>query len=175
MDRKKSWKNQVKGWIPKEPALKNNQAVTLFNRLNSFQFVRLFYGVMLGALLFVPFGSYHSYGPPSIYGVLWGYYLPVGYVALALGILAILMRRKLARDYFGVLMVLIGAALLLSLFLYPKQYSVNLIHGTNVAVDIDYPVGNAVTLFMGIISIIAGLTSKISVHFPKKNRPTAKL
>lgn len=133
--------------------------------------LRLAYGLTLIAILFIPFGSYHSFGEPAIYGVLWGYHLPVGYVALVLGVLVIFFPKMiLASNYgFGATMVVIGLFLMLSLLLYPKQYSINLIHGTNVTADIDYPVGNSVTLFLSLFSIVVGLAARISAVIKGKN------
>lgn len=132
--------------------------------------LRLAYGLALIAILFIPFGSYHSFGEPAIYGVLWGYHLPIGYVALVLGVLVIFSPKTiLARNYsFGATMVVIGLFLMLSLLLYPKQISINLIHGTNVNADIDYPVGNSVTLFLALFSIIVGLTARIGIFIQRQ-------
>ena len=136
--------------------------------------LRLAYGLALAAILFAPFGVYHSRVEPYTVGSLWGFHLPVGYVALALGILVIFFPEKiLARNYsFGATMVVIGLLLLLSLYLFSKEYSINLMHGTSFSrsqIDIDYPIGNPVTLFLALFSIIAGLTARMSAIVKRKD------
>jgi hypothetical protein len=123
---------------------------------------------MLGALLIMPFGVYHSRVEPYIIGSLWGYNLPIGYIGLILGILVILFpKTALSRkSSLGVAMVTIGLLLIGSL-LIPRESLINWINGTSFSgsqIDIDYAVGNAVTLFIGMTSIIAGIVSRISVN-----------
>jgi hypothetical protein len=118
------------------------------------------------AVLFTPFGVYHSRVEPYIVGSLWGYHLPIGYVGLVLGLLVILSSKTiLARKYsFGATMVVIGLFLIISVYLFPREYFINLIHGTNfsgVQIDIDYIIGNSVVLFLALFSIIAGLIARI--------------
>jgi len=63
-------------------------------------------------------------------------------------------------------MVAVGVLLIGSLFLVPREPFINWINGTNFSssqIDIDYAVGNAVTLFIGMASIIVGIVSRISV------------
>ena len=136
--------------------------------------LRLAYGLALAAILFAPFGVYHSRVEPYIVGSLWGFHLPVGYFALALGILVIFFPEKiLARNYsFGATMVVIGLLLLLSLYLFSKEYSINLMHGTSFSrsqIDIDYPIGNIVTVFLALFSIIAGLAARMSAMIKRKD------
>lgn len=160
----------LRGWIPKEPALRSDQTITFSNHLLKwFQFARLFYGVMLGALLIMPFGVYHSRVEPYIIGSLWGYNLPIGYIGLMLGILVIFFpKTALSRkSSLGVAMVIIGLLLIGSVYLVPRESFINWINGTSFSgsqIDIDYAVGNAVTLFIGMASIIAGIMSRISVN-----------
>ena len=110
--------------------------------------LRLVYGLMLFAILFTPFGVYHSRSEPYIIGNLWGYNLPIGYIGLASGLLVILYQKIdfLKNMKFGSIMVVIGVFLLLS-FLFPsKDFFINLLHGTSFSagqIDIDYPVGNS--------------------------------
>jgi hypothetical protein len=126
------------------------------------QLLRLAYGVILVALLITPFGVYHSRVEPYILGSLWGYHLPIGYAGLASGTLVIFwpklsVSKKLR---FGWLMALIGLFLLLSFIFTPKDYFINLIHGTSFEsgqIDADYPVGNSIVLGLSLLSIVLGL------------------
>ena len=64
-------------------------------------------------------------------------------------------------------MVAIGVLLIGSLYLVPREPFINWINGTNFSssqIDIDFAVGNAVTLFIGLFSIVAGITAKISAY-----------
>jgi hypothetical protein len=136
-------------------------------------FLRLAYGVMLGALLFAPFGVYHSQVEPYIIGYLWGYNLPIGYVGLLLGIVAVFYPRLNAvrRLRFSSFMSFIGLLLLLSFFFSPKDYFINLIHGTNfssVQIDVDFAVGNSAVLGLSLFSIVLGLVSFIRGWLPKE-------
>ena len=167
---------KLKRWCPqpKTPAQTNlrNQNTNML-RIGSFSAkiaiaLRVVYGLALIAVLFTTFGVYHSRVEPYIGGSLWGYQLPIGYVGLALGMLAILYPKTiLARKYsFGAVMVVIGLFLIISVYVFPKEYFINLIHGTNfsgVQIDVDYPIGNAVTLCLAIFSIIVGLMARINV------------
>jgi hypothetical protein len=45
---------------------------------------------MLIVVLFIPFGVYHSMTEPYVAVALWGFLLPVGYVAAASGVAVIL-------------------------------------------------------------------------------------
>jgi hypothetical protein len=164
MGSKRPLTNRIRGWIPKEPALPSNQTITLFNRLNRFQFVRLAYGVMLGAFLIAPLGVYHSISEPYITGYLWGYNLPIGYVGLLLGILVVLYPQvtSLRNLKFSLLMPLIGLALLLTVLFSPNYYFINLQNGTSFSsgqIDIDFQLGNSATVWFSLLSISLGLTS----------------
>jgi hypothetical protein len=83
---------RVRGWLPKEPSLPRNQKHRIVDHVMRLQLLQVAYGVMLGALLFTPFGVYHSRVEPYITGYLWGYHLPVGYVGVLLGMVAVLYR-----------------------------------------------------------------------------------
>lgn len=68
------------------------------------QLLRLIFGAMLVTLLFVPFGAYHTRTEPYVLGLLFGFNLPVGYIALLCGILLILypklaISKKIASDF----------------------------------------------------------------------------
>src|SRR3989304_9051460 len=96
--------------------LENNKSVVSRNAywvgsLLAFTLTRLAYGVMLIAVLFVPFGVYHSMTEPYVAGALWGFLLPVGYIAAASGITVILYPRStlLKRLGLGYLLMLIGS------------------------------------------------------------------
>ena len=136
----------------------------------TFQFLRLAYGAMLVAMLFIPFGVYHSTSEPYIEGFLWGYHLPLGYVGLLSGVVVILypMLTMPRRLRFGSLMMLIGLFLLLSFFFSPKDYFINVLHGTSFnsgQIDVDYPVGNSVVWGLSLLSIVIGLALRIKwVH-----------
>jgi hypothetical protein len=129
---------------------------------------------MLGALLIMPFGVYHSGVKPYLIGSLWGYNLPIGYIGLALSILAIVFPKTVLarRSSFGIAMVAIGVLLVCSLYLVPREPFINWINGTNFSssqIDVDFAIGNAATLFIGMFSIIAGIVARISAH-PSKER-----
>ncbi len=122
---------------------------------------RLIYGILLAALLFTPFGVYHSTSEPYIQGNLFGYNLPVGYVGVILGILVIASPKLgfLKNRNFGSLMVLIGLLLFVSFAFSPKGFFINLIHGTNFdsfRIDVDYPSGNALAVLLSCISVAVG-------------------
>jgi hypothetical protein len=173
MNLKKYLENRIRGWLPKELSLPRNQRTSMVNHLMRLQLLRLAYGVMLGALLFTPFGVYHSRVEPYIIGYLWGYNLPIGYVGVLLGIVAVLYPRlnALRRLRFSSFMPFIGLFLLLSFFFSPKDYFINLIHGTNfspVQIDVDFPVGNSAVLGLSLLSIFSGLVSFIRGWLPKE-------
>ena len=128
--------------------------------------LRVIYGLVLVAMLFIPFGVYHSRSEPFIIGSLWGYNLPVGYVGLILGLLAILYQKIGFMKVFkvGSVMLFIGIILLVSFLLSPSESFINLFHGTSFSagqIDIDYPVGNSVVWGLSLFSIIAGLLLRI--------------
>jgi hypothetical protein len=166
-------KERIRGWLPKKPSLPSNQTINIFGRLTRFQLVQLAYGVMLSALVITPFGVYHSRVEPYITGYLWGYNLPIGYVGVLLGILAVLYTRlnALRRLRFSSFMPFIGMFLLLSFFFSPKDYFINLIHGTNFSpaeIDVDFAVGNSAVLGLSLLSIAFGLVSFIRGWLPKE-------
>jgi hypothetical protein len=130
------------------------------------------YGVMLGGLLVMPFGVYHSISEPYIVGSLWGYQLPIGYVGVLLGILAVLYPKlgKLKTLRFSSLMIVIGVSLLSSFALIPSDYFINLLHGTSFSpsqIDVDFALGNSVVLGLALLSIVFGLGSFIRGWLPK--------
>jgi hypothetical protein len=147
MDVKRQLKRFIRGWLPKELSLPRNQKPRISDQLMRLQLLQVAYGVMLGALLFTPFGVYHSRAEPYITGYLWGYHLPVGYVGLLLGMVAVLYPRlhALRRLRFSAFMPLIGLSLFLTFLFSPKEYFINLINGTNFSpaqIDVDFALGN---------------------------------
>ncbi len=145
----------------------------MIDHIMRLQFLHLAYGVMLAALLFTPFGVYNSRVEPYITGYLWGYNLPIGYVGVLLGIVAILYPRlnALRRLRFSSFMSFIGLFLLISFVFSPKDYFINLIHGTNfssVQIDVDFAVGNSAVLGLSILSIAFGLVSFIRGWLPRE-------
>lgn len=164
---------RIRGWLPKELSLPPTQRNRMVNHFMRLQLLRLAYGVVLGALLFTPFGVYHSRVEPYITGYLWGYNLPIGYAGLLLGIVAVLYPRlnALRRLSFSSFMPFIGLFLLLSFFFSPKDYFINLIHSTNfssVQIDVDFAVGNSAVLALSLLSIAFGLVSFIRGWLPKE-------
>ena len=128
--------------------------------------LRLVYGLMLFAILFTPFGVYHSRSEPYIIGNLWGYDLPIGYIGLASGLLVILYQKIdfLKKSKFGSIMIIIGIFLLLSFLFSPKDFFINLLNGTSFSagqIDIDSPVGNSAVWGLSLFSIITGLLLRI--------------
>ncbi len=90
-------RNRFRGWIPKN----TSYPVQGTGKLNTEGYfakvtmaMRLVYGLALVAILFTPFGVYHSVVEPYVVGSLWGYSLPIGYIGLALGIIAILFSKN---------------------------------------------------------------------------------
>ena len=126
----------------------------------AFTFIRLAYGLMLIAVLFVPLGAYHSRVEPYVTGFLWGYELPVGYVALVSGLMVILYPRlTVFKGRLHFLVVVVGLVLLLSLTLVAKEFSINLIHGASFSsgqIDVDSPVGNVVVWGLSLFSLALG-------------------
>ena len=173
MNLKEYLRNRIRGWLPKELSLPRNQRTRMVDQFMRLQLLRLAYGVMLGALLVTPFGAYHSRVEPYITGYLWGYHLPIGYVGLLLGTAVVLYPRlnKLRSLRFSSFMPFIGLILLLSFFFSPKDYFINLLHGTNFSpwqIDVDYAVGNSAVLGLSILSIFFGLVSLIRGWLPKE-------
>jgi len=125
--------------------------------------LRLAYGAILIAVLFLPFGLYNTMAEPYASGAVWGWMLPVGYVAAASGIVVILYPRKelLRRLGLGYLLIVVGVSLLLSLWLYPKELSISLLHGTNM-IDTDYSTCTGAVFWLSLLSVASGITIKIS-------------
>jgi LPXTG-motif cell wall-anchored protein len=177
---KKSLESRIRGWFPKEFSLPRNQRTRMIDYLMRLRFFRAAYGVMLGALLFTPFGIYHSRVEPYIIGYLWGYHLPVGYVGLLLGIAVVLYPRLHAfrRLRFSALLPLIGLSLFIAFFFSPKDYFINLINGTNFSpaqIDVDFAVGNSAALGLSLLSIAFGLISFVQGWLPKEpHSPSSK-
>ena len=122
--------------------------------------LRLAYGAMLIAVLFLPFGLYNTMAEPYVSGVVWGFMIPVGYVAAASGAVVILYPRwKLLRRLgFGYLLMAVGVCLLLSLWLYPRELSVSLLHGTNM-IDLDYSTFTGAVFWLSLLTVAAGIAA----------------
>jgi hypothetical protein len=127
------------------------------------QILRLAYGAVLIAVLFLPFGLYNTMAEPYISGVVWGFMLPVGYIAAVSGVAVIFYPRSrlLRRLGFGCLLIVVGVLLLLSLGLYPRELSISLLHGTNI-IDIDYSTFTGAVFWLSLLSVIAGVTIKMT-------------
>ncbi len=127
------------------------------------QFLRIAYGVVLFAVFFLPFGLYHTMTEPYVSGALWGFMLPVGYIAAASGIVVIFYPRfkTLRRLGLGYLLMVVGVSLLLSLLLYPRELSISLLHGTNM-IDIDYSTFSGAVFWLSLLSIITGIMIKMT-------------
>jgi hypothetical protein len=95
---------------------------------------------------------------PYVSGALWGFMLPVGYVAAASGIAVILYPRStlLKKLGFGYLITLIGVFLLISVLMFPRELAINLIYGTSM-IDIDYSIFTGATVWLSVLNIVAGL------------------
>jgi MFS family permease len=184
MNLKERLGKRIRGWLPKELSLPRNQKHRMVDHTMRLQLLRVAYGVMLGTLLFTPFGVYHSRVEPYIIGYLWGYHLPVGYVGVLLGIVAVLYPRlnRLRSVRFSAFMPFIGLSLFLTFLFSPQDYFINLINGTNFSpaqIDVDFAVGNAAVLYLSILSIVLGLASFIRGWLPKEpnvpNVPSNKM
>ena len=143
--------------------------VLLVMRVMALQLLRLAYGAVLIAVLFVPFGLYHTMAEPYVSGALWGFMLPVGYVAAASGVTVILYSRStlLRRLGFGYLLMVIGVSLLLSLLLFPRELSISLLHGTNM-IDMDYSTFTGAVFWLSLLSLGAGIAIKVTRIFPRQ-------
>ena len=125
------------------------------------------YGVALALVLLAPFGVYHSIVQPYILGWLWGYYLPIGFIGLAFGILVVLYPKLTfirTRLRLNSLMIIVGILLLVSAYLTPETYFVNMLHGTNFSygqIDFDYPFGYLVVLTLALFSIAGGTVMRM--------------
>jgi hypothetical protein len=132
----------------------------------NFKPLRFLYGAALIAVLFAPFGIYHSFSEASVMGTLWGYHLPIGYLGLALGLAVMAypragLTKKLS---FASFMVITGFLLIATALLTPEEYFVSLIHGGNTnpaMIDIDYPIGNWLVWGLTLFSVTAGLLLRI--------------
>ncbi len=129
--------------------------------------LRLAYGAVLVAVLFLPFGLYHTMAEPYISGAVWGFMLPVGYIAAASGFAIIFYPwSKMLRELgFGYLLVLAGISMLLSLWLYPRELSISLLHGTNM-IDIDYSTFTGAVFWLSLFSVFSG----VAVRLTRKTR-----
>ena len=130
------------------------------------QILRLAYGAVLIAVLFLPFGLYNTMAEPYVSGAVWGFMLPVGYVAAVSGVAIIFyprsrVLRKLGFDY---LLIVVGVSLLLSSWLYPRELSISLLHGTN-AIDIDYSTFTGAVFWLSLLSVAAGIAIRMTKIF----------
>jgi hypothetical protein len=130
------------------------------------QILRLAYGALLIAVLFVPFALYNTMAEPYVSGAIWGFMLPVGYVSAASGFAVIFYPRSksLKKLGFGYLLILIGISMALSLWLYPRTFSISLIYGTNM-IDTDYSTFSGAVFWLSLLSMAAGITIKIARIF----------
>ena len=131
--------------------------------LNALQILRLAYGAVLFAVLFFPFGLYHTKAEPYVSGAVWGFMLPVGYIAAASGLTIIFYPRlKLLRKLgLGYLLMVVGVLLVLSLLLYPRELTISLLYGTNM-IDIDYSTFTGVVFWISLLSVVAGISIKVT-------------
>ena len=127
------------------------------------QILRLAHGAMLIAVLFLPFGLYNTMAEPYVSGAVWGFMLPVGYVAAASGLAIIFYPRSklLRRLGLSYLLMVIGVSLLLSLRLYPRSLSISLLHGTNM-IDIDYSAFTGVVFWLSLLTVAVGIGIKMT-------------
>ncbi len=128
----------------------------------TFQILRMAYGAMLITVLFLPFGLYNTMAEPHVSGVLWGFMLPVGYLAAASGIAVIVYPRwkLMKRLGFGYLIIAVGVSLFISLWLYPRELSISLLYGTNL-IDIDYSTSAGAVFWLSLLNIAGGIAIKI--------------
>ena len=140
---------------------------------NLSQLLRITFGIMLAALLFVPFGVFYSRAEPYLIGFLFGFSLPVGYVSLLCGILLIFypklaFSKRISLESF---MVSIGLSLILAFLVFPPKLLINLFTGSNFSanqIDIDFPMGNAAVWGLSLLSISSGLSIKLAKRTSKK-------
>ncbi len=125
--------------------------------------LRLVYGAMLFTVLLLPFGFFNTMAEPYVSGAIWGFMLPVGYVAAVSGILVIFYPRLnlLRRLGFGYLLMVVGISLLLSLLLYPRVLSISLLYGTNM-IDTDYSTFTGAVFWLSLLSVATGIASKVA-------------
>lgn len=127
------------------------------------QFLRLAYGAVLIAVLFIPFGLYNTMVEPYVSGAIWGFMLPVGYVAAASGLAVIYYpHSKLLRKLgLGNILIVVGISLLLSLWLYPRELSISLLHGTNM-IDTDYSTFTGAVFWLSLLSTAMGVAIRMT-------------
>lgn len=130
------------------------------------QILRLAYGAVLITVFFLPFGLYSTMAEPYVSGAVWGFMLPVGYVAVASGVAVILYpRSKLLRTLgLGYLLIAVGVSLLLSMWLYPRELSISLLYGTNM-IDLDSSTFTGAVFWLSILSVAAGTAIKMAKIF----------
>ena len=133
------------------------------------QILLLAYGATLFAVFFLPFGLYHTMAEPYVSGIVWGFMLPAGYVAAASGIAVILYPRLklLNKQGLGYLLMVVGVMLLLSLWLYPRELSISLLHGTNM-IDIDYSRFTGAVFWLSLLSVAGGIAIKMTRIKPQQ-------
>ena len=133
------------------------------------QILLLAYGATLFAVFFLPFGLYHTMAEPYVSGIVWGFMLPAGYVAAASGIAVIFYPRlKLLNKLgLGYLLMVVGVSLLLSLWLYPRELSISLLHGTNM-IDIDYSRFTGAVFWLSLLSVAGGIAIKMTRIKPQQ-------
>ena len=130
------------------------------------EILRLAYGAILIAVLFLPFGLYNTMVEPYVSGVVWGFMLPVGYIAATSGLAVIFYPRSklLRRIGFSCFLMAVGVSLLLSLWLYPRVLSISLLHGTNM-IDTDYSTFTGAVFWLSLLSVAAGFAIKMKRIF----------
>ena len=144
-----------------------------------YSLLRLSGGLLLAAIFFAPFGVYHSVSEPYISGYLWGFNLPVGYVALLTGALVILYPRLTFSKKFslGSFLMLMGFCLFLSLVFSSQDYFINLINSTSFGfnqIDVDFPIGNSIVWAVSIFSVTLGfvIRSKRPLRKERQKAPS---
>ena len=133
------------------------------------QILLLAYGATLFAVFFLPFGLYHTMAEPYVSGIVWGFMLPAGYVAAVSGVAVIFHPRlKLLNKLgLGYLLMVVGVSLLLSLWLYPRELSISLLHGTNM-IDIDYSRFTGAVFWLSLLSVAGGIAIKMTRIKPQQ-------
>ena len=134
------------------------------------QILLLAYGATLFAVFFLPFGLYHTMAEPYVSGIVWGFMLPAGYVAAVSGVAVIFHPRlKLLNKLgLGYLLMVVGVSLLLSLWLYPRELSISLLHGTNM-IDIDYSRFTGAVFWLSLLSVAGGIAIKMTKIKPQRS------
>ena len=100
---------------------------------------------------------------PYVSGAVWGFMLPVGYIAAASGLAIIFYpRSKLLRKLgLGYLLMVVGVSLFLSLLMYPRELTISLLYGTNM-IDIDYSTFTGAVFWLSLLSVVAGISIKVT-------------